>query len=244
MEDLPSDVALTEAQTRQVASHRSGNPHVDRPAIKEFLSRLEYPLRFLDFETIQSAVPPFDRCRPYTQVPFQFSLHVIRSKGGPVEHHGFLAKGKDDPRPALLAELTKQLGECGSIIGYNTNFEMTRLGDCALYFPECANWVKAVSGRFIDLLEVFRGMFYYHPSQNGSASLKDVLPALTSTSYEGLRISDGEIASREFMRINFSRVSWWERRRVRKALEEYCAQDTRGLIDILQALERLLLIPS
>ena len=239
IEDLPSDVVLTDAQTRQVASHRSGNPHVDCTAIKEFLSRLEYPLYCLDFETIQSAVPLFDRSRPYTAIPFQFSLHVIRSKEAVAEHHSFLAQGKNDPRPMLLVELRKLLGERGSIVGYNTSFESTRLADCAEFFPEYREWVDSVSSRFIDLLEVFRAMSYYHPSQNGSASLKAVLPALTSRSYQELQIGDGEVASREFMRITFSRVGRRERRRVRKALEEYCAQDTRGLIDILQALERL-----
>ncbi len=244
IEDMPSDMVLTDAQVRQVASHRSGTPHVDRAAIRQFLSRLEYPLHFLDFETIQSAVPLFDRSRPYTQIPFQFSLHIIRSKGARVEHHSFLADGNDDPRPAFLLELRELLGERGSIVGYNTNFEAKRLADCALYFPECAQWVSAVSRRFLDLLEVFRGMAYYHPSQNGSASLKAVLPALTATSYDGLQISDGEIASREFMRISVSQISWWERRRVRKSTRKILRARHPRLDRHYTALERLIAMPS
>jgi hypothetical protein len=237
MEDVPADVDLTDTQLRQVTCHRTGSAHVDRTAIRQFLSRLEYPLHFLDFETVQSAVPLFDRSRPFTAIRFQFSLHVVRTKGGPVAHNGFLAEGSKDPRPALLSELRRLLGDGGSIIGYNTAFEMSRLADCASYFPEFAEWVSSVSVRFVDLLEVFRAMWYYHPSQNGSASLKAVLPALTARSYKGLEIDEGELASREFMRITFSRVSRRERRRVRGALEEYCAQDTSGLIDILATLE-------
>jgi hypothetical protein len=239
MEDVPADVDLTDTQLRQVACHRTGRAYVDRAAISQFLSRLEYPLHFLDFETVQSAVPLFDRSRPFTAVPVQFSLDIVRTKGGTVEHHSFLAEGSSDPRPALLSELRRLLGEDGSIVGYNTAFEMSRLADCATYFPECSDWVSSVSARFVDLLEVFRAMWYYHPFQNGSASLKAVLLPLTAKSYEGLEINEGELASREFMRITFSRVSRRERRRVRRALEEYCAQDTRGLIDILAALEGL-----
>jgi hypothetical protein len=93
--------------------------------------------------------------------------------------------------------------------------------------------------RFIDLLDVFRSLLYYHPSQNGSASLKAVLPALTSVSYQGLRISEGDAASRDFARMTFSRVNWWERRRIRKALKQYCAQDTRALVDIVEALKKI-----
>ena len=44
MEDVPTDVNLTDTQLRQVASHRTGSAHVDRAAIRQFLSRLEYPL--------------------------------------------------------------------------------------------------------------------------------------------------------------------------------------------------------
>jgi hypothetical protein len=191
------------------------------------------------FEAIQSAVPLFDCSLPYMQIPFQFSLHIVRDKRSPPEHHSFLADGKGDPRPRLLSELKRLLGDYGSIVGYNTNFELTRLMECARFFPEYRTWVDSIGGRFVDLLKVFQRMSYYHPSQNGSASLKDVLPALTSSSYEALQISDGILARREFMRIAFSRVSRRERRRVRKALEEYCAQDTRGLIEILKALECL-----
>jgi hypothetical protein len=241
IEDVPADVDFTEAQLRQIASHRSGIPYINQAEIRQFLSGLSYPLYFLDFETIHSAVPLFDCSSPYMQIPFQFSLHIVRDKRSASEHHSFLADGKDDPRPRLLSELRRLLGDHGSIVGYNTNFELTRLTECARFFPEYGSWVDSIDGRFVDLLKVFQRMSYYRPSQNGRASLKDVLPALTSTSYEALQISDGDLASREFMRIAFSRVSRRERRRVRKALEEYCAQDTRGLIEILQALERLTL---
>lgn len=239
IEDIPHDTALSDAQSRQVASHRSGCPYIDRQAIGQFLQRLHYPLHFLDFETIQSAVPMFDRSRPFTAIPFQFSLHVIPERGAAVQQHGFLADGTGDPRPPFLAQLKNLLGHTGSIIGYNTAFELTRLDECASYFPECADWIAPLRARFIDLLEVFRGMSYYHPSQQGDASLKAVLPALTQASYAGMQIADGDMASREFMRITFTRVDEKERQRVKRALEQYCAQDTRGLIDILEALERL-----
>ena len=203
IEDVPAGVDFTEAQVRQIASHRSGIPHTNQAEIRQFLSELSHPLYFLDFETIQSAVPLFDCSSPYMQIPFQFSLHIVRDKRSPAEHHSFLADGKGDPRPRLLSELKRLLGDHGSIVGYNTNFELTRLIECARFFPEHGPWVDSIGGRFVDLLKVFQRMSYYHPSQNGSASLKDVLPALTSTSYEALQISDGILARREFMRIAF-----------------------------------------
>jgi len=80
---------------------------------------------------------------------------------------------------------------------------------------------------------------YYHPDQEGSASMKAVLPALTGRGYEGLAIQEGATASLEFLRITFGEVSEVERQRVRRQLEEYCGQDTEGMIWIVDALRAL-----
>ena len=81
---------------------------------------------------------------------------------------------------------------------------------------------------------------YYHPDQEGSASMKAVLPALTGRGYEGLAIQEGATASLEFLRVTFGQVSEVERQQVRRQLEEYCGQDTEGMIWIVDALRALL----
>lgn len=96
---------------------------------------------------------------------------------------------------------------------------------------------------FVDLYDLFDNLSYYHPSQNGSASLKAVLPALTGAGYHDLEIGAGDFAQREFVRITFGKVPPEERLKVRAALQAYCCQDTHGLIDILEAL-RTLTAPS
>jgi hypothetical protein len=95
-----------------------------------------------------------------------------------------------------------------------------------------------VNQRIVDLLLPFRGFNFYHPDQCGSASMKLVLPALTGKDYKNLEIQEGEAASREFLRITFTDVSEAERKRVRRALEKYCGQDTEGMVWILDALKR------
>ena len=239
LEGIPSDFSLSDTQSLQVAAHRGGLPHIDREAIRRFIERLAYPLYFLDFETIFPAIPLFDRSKPYGQIPFQFSLHVKTTPAAEPQHYGFLADGHGDPRPAFLTELKRFLGENGSIVGYNTNFEITRLRECAAFFPEYQSWSDSLPPRFIDLLDLFDSFAYYHPAQNGSASLKDVLPAITRSSYADLKIQDGEAAGREFMRIAFGRIGSDERQRVRQQLEAYCRQDTQALVDILFALQQL-----
>jgi len=51
-----------------------------------------------------------------------------------------------------------------------------------------------------------------------------------------LAIKDGGMASQEFLRVQFGSVDDEERKRVRHQLEEYCALDTMGMGQIVDAL--------
>jgi hypothetical protein len=212
-----------------------------KPAeIREFLKKLSYPRYFLDFETFQTAVPEFDETRPYQQVPFQFSLHVVASAGAAPDHFSYLAEGNVDPRPEFLALLRERLGEAGPVICYNAAFERGIVEASVEVVPDFKGWWKKTGGRFVDLLVPFRSFAYYHPNQLGSASLKSVLPAVTGgTGYEDLEICDGGQAAWEYRRITFGNVDPDERARVRAQLEEYCGLDTEAMIRVISALEAL-----
>jgi hypothetical protein len=99
--------------------------------------------------------------------------------------------------------------------------------------------VMRTFGDIANLLLPFRGFRYHHPAQNGSNSMKAVLPALTGQGYEKLKIQEGGAASREFLRVTFGEVTVGERRRVRRDLEEYCALDTLGMVQIVDRLKQL-----
>jgi len=239
IKDIPNDYRLSEKQTIQKESLATGETHLDREAIKDFLSSLEYPLYYMDFETINPAVPLFDGTRPYQQIPFQFSVHVVRAENSNLEHYSFLAESTQDPRPKLLEELQKILGEAGSIVAYNKGFEEGILKDLGKAFPKSENWVSHVLSRMVDLLAPFRNFDYYHPSQKGSASLKAVMPAVTGKGYEGLDIAEGQLASMLFEKVTYGEVSDEERSKVRSDLEKYCALDTEGMIWIVEKLREL-----
>ncbi len=234
IEDIPVDYKLSEKQAIQKESLITGETHLDKEAIKGFLASLEYPLYYMDFETISPAVPPFDGTRPYQHTPFQFSVHVVRDAHSNPEHYSFLAEGTQDPRPMLLEELQKILGDSGSIIAFNKGFEERILKDLGNAFPECEVWVNQVVNRTVDLLTPFRNFDYYHPSQKGSASLKAVLPTVTGRGYEELDIADGKLASIQFEKVTYGEVSDEERNKVRSDLEKYCELDTEGMIWIVE----------
>jgi|TARA_Y100000031_G_scaffold23588_1_gene25127 CRISPR/Cas system-associated exonuclease Cas4 (RecB family) len=234
--EIPDDYKLNDKQRIQQTCVTSGEPHVDKQAIQDFLSSLQYPLYYLDFETIGPVVPLFDGVRPYQNIPFQFSVHVVKDEQSPPVHHSYLVSDTNDPRPALLAELQKVLGNSGSIIVYNKGFEDGILRDLAGAFPAYNDWINQVCSRLVDLLVPFRNFDYYHPAQKGSASLKAVLPAITGRGYEDLDISDGQLASITFLRSTYGDMPEEDREKVMRDLEEYCSRDTEGMIWIVERL--------
>ena len=239
LKDIPDDFALTGNQEIQRRAAKTGQPHVDKPALAAFLNQFRYPISFLDFETLATAIPLFDGVKPFQQVPFQFSLHVVPSPNGKLAHDQFLAAGAADPRPEFMRRLRDALAERGSVVAFNAQFELARLEESCDAMPQFRPWLKNVESRAVDLLPPFRGFRYYHPKQNGSASMKAVLPALTGKGYDDLAIQEGGAASLEFLRVTFGDVTEEERRRVRRQLEEYCGRDTEGMVWIVGALGKL-----
>jgi hypothetical protein len=242
--EIPADYSLSAKQGIQRTTVTSGKPHVSRDAIQTFLNNLQYPLHFLDFETFSTAIPIFDGTSPYQQIPFQFSVHVVHEAGAVPEHRKYLADGRNDPRAEFMRNLKAAIEPVGSVLAFNAAFEKSRMKECAVVLSEHASWVEAVNQRVVDLLNPFRAFHYYHPYQNGSASMKSVLPALTGKDYTGLEIQEGNAASREFLRVTFGDVSESERKRVRQALDLYCGRDTQGMVWILDALKRALEVES
>jgi hypothetical protein len=235
--DIPDDSILTPRQRTQIQCHRNNEPFVNKARLRRFLGTLTYPLAFLDFETIGPALPVFDSTRPYEQLPFQFSLFIKDAEGAPARYYAHLHRETGDPRPLILEELDRLLGSSGSIVAYNAKFEIGVLRSTAAAYPRYSQKVEKLASRFVDLLEPFMGFYYYHPGQEGRNSLKFVLPALTGTSYKGLAISNGIEASSRYYRVTYGKdVSVSERERVYAALDEYCKQDTKGMIDVLDVL--------
>lgn len=223
---------------------RENNHHVDKKELSAFLKSLKYPLYFLDFESYNTAIPLYDGLKPYQQIPFQYSLHVIEKKGAKQKHYSFIAEGSGDPRPEFIKSLKENLGKKGSIIVYNQSFEQNVLNNLAEFLPLNTKWVKSVTKRMVDLLIPFRDFAYYHPKQKGSASIKHVLPVLTGQTYEDFEIANGSEASLSYLYITHGsydgkKATTQEINKVRTDLDKYCGQDTEGMIWILDKLGTL-----
>jgi hypothetical protein len=90
--------------------------------------------------------------------------------------------------------------------------------------------------RIKDLLIPFRQFYYYDPKQCGSASIKKVLPVMSDLSYKDMEINNGGDASIAYENVTYGDVSEKEKKKVREALEKYCALDTLAEIKIIDRL--------
>jgi predicted RecB family nuclease len=234
--DIPEDFELTEIQRRAASCVQTGEPWYDSEALKAELATLSYPISYLDFESVNPAIPRFAGMRPYQQVVFQFSVHREKELGAQPEHFEFLAMEASDPRREFIASLCSALGESGTIVVYNVAFESGRLSELAAWLPEFAERIKNIQARLWDLVPVVRNRVY-HPAFAGSYSLKAVLPALLpSMSYAGMAVGNGQDAGLAWESLVHGDLACDERDRIRKALLDYCGQDTLALVKLITKL--------
>ena len=234
------DEPLTPVRKIQVESTLNDEPHIDKENINAFLDTISYPLYFLDFESMQPAVPPFDGMKVYQQVAFQYSLHIIEYEGGPLLHKEYLGVSGEDPRRALAEQLCKDIPMGVCTLVYNKSFECTRLKEMADYFPDLAEHLMDIRDGIVDLLVPFQHGDYYLPSMGGSFSIKRVLPSLfpndPALDYHNLEggVQNGNDAMTIFPKIQFMEPE--EQQKTRKALLEYCCLDTLAMVKVWEKL--------
>jgi hypothetical protein len=232
VEDLREapDELLNAIQQRVKECSASGIPYFDAEGAASELAGYGFPAHFLDFETISIAVPRWEGTRPYQQLPFQFSLHVVQSDGS-MEHSGFLDLTGNDPSQPCAAELIRLSGVKGPVFAYNAGFEAGVIRRLAQRFPEHAAGLLAITDRIVDLLPIAR-RHYYHPSQHGSWSLKAVLPALCpDLSYDTLDgVKDGMMAQTAYLEAIDTTTNSARKVQVEQQLHEYCKLDTFAMV--------------
>ena len=236
LKKLPEDHYPDNKKVTDILCYLNDQEHIDKTAIKDFLSTLEYPLYFLDYETVNNAVPLFDGTRPFQQIPFQFSLHIQKEPDGELEHIEFLHHKKSDPRPDFAKALVDACGDKGSVVVYNQAFESRvnkELAENQIIYSEA---IHNISKRMVDLLVPFRNRHIYHPKQKGSASIKYTLPAFTDMSYADMDVANGSEASNGYLRYVKGQLSADEENALFNGLSKYCEQDTLAMVKLLEVL--------
>jgi len=229
------DSMLNKTQQRVKQHTIAGTTYFDIKATSQILNAQPLPAYFLDFETVNLAVPIWAGTRPYQQVPFQFSLHVMDARDS-ISHIELLDISGSDPSRGFADKLVASCGEYGPVYVYNAGFEGARIKELAQRFPDLAERLKNIASRLFDLLPIAKNHFY-HPSQKGSWSIKKVLPALVpELDYANLEgVQDGAMAMTAFAEAIQPSTSSERKQVIHQQLLAYCKQDTWAMVKIFEA---------
>jgi hypothetical protein len=225
--------ALLNPKQKRVRDHTIQNTvYFDQEGAAQALKGSGFPAYFLDFETANMTVPVWAGTRPYQQIPFQFSLHKV-SKDLSMQHDGFLDLSGEDPSRKFAEAVIEKCGKRGPIYSYNASFEKGILRALSIRFGDLSSPLDKIIDRVLDLLPVAEKHFY-HPSQQGSWSIKKVLPAVVpELSYEELDgVKDGNMAIEAFTEAIAPGTSLERKEEIRTQLTEYCKLDTLAMVGI------------
>ena len=198
-------ISSTERQWIQIEKVQlnDNTPYFELEGLRDELKSWKFPLNFIDFETSAVAIPFTIGRKPYEQLAFQYSHHIVYEDGRIVHASEYLNTQigvfpNFDFIRALKASLEVN---AGSIFRYHAH-ENTIVN--AIYKQlltseepdknELITFIKSISHNtgnsaeiwcgdrdMIDLWKVVKD-YYYDPYTNGSNSIKAVLPAVLYSS--------------------------------------------------------------
>lgn len=237
IEDIKSQVELNEKQCRQVQSVIRGEPIRDEERIAEMLDELVFPLYFFDYEAASSAVPKIVGTKPWQQIPFQFSLHILDAKGN-LTHKEYISEklsGAEDVLRALCAAV----GEVGSVVSWHASYEKTRNKEMVIMYPEYREKLKDINERMFDLEDIFKEA-YTDAKFCGSTSIKKVLPILCPhLSYKDLAVQDGTQAMEQWLVMVDREPDEEARLKIKNDLLRYCERDTFAMVELYKTIKNL-----
>lgn len=242
-ETLPDIISASERQWIQVEKTVGGSktPHVEAQALGLEINSWQFPLNFIDFETCMMALPFHKGRRPYEQIAFQFSHHVMH-EDWTIEHKSeFIhAAPGEFPNFAFVRALKKALDQNdGSVFKYaaHENTVLNQIHEQLHFSSEpdkevLMDFIETLThagGRkgdrdMIDLCEIVK-KYYYNPLFGGSNSLKVVLPAILATSDELIQKYSKPIGEIDLTSLNFSDDKVWLTRKDGLVINPYKTLD-------------------
>lgn len=233
LRDVPDEM-LNDTHIRVKECSVSGIPYFDAAGAAADLAPYGFPAYFLDFETIGFTVPIWKGTRPFQQLPFQFSLHILGADGT-LDQQSFLDLSGTDPSLECARKLLELCGTAGPVFAYNSPFECRVMKELGARFPELAPQLNAIIARTVDLYPIAKNR-YYHPAQQGKWGLKSVLPSLCpDLSYNALHgVQDGSMAQEVYQEAIRPETPPERTQQIHDELSAYCALDTFAMVRIWQ----------
>ena len=226
-------LSSTERQWLQVQSvkSRSNEAYLDTAGLVKEMAQWTYPFHFIDFETTMVAIPFHKGRRPYEQIAFQFSHHIVHEDGSShhVDEYINFERGKFPNFDFVRALRVSLSADQGTIFRFaaheNTvlNQIKAQLLNSEEAIPdlnELVTFIESIttfetqdgemngSRNMVDMCELVK-KYFYHPRMKGSNSIKKVLPAvLEASKLLQQKYSQPVYGSTELISRNFNSWVW------------------------------------
>ncbi len=186
--------AIQYENTLKNTEYPSGNADLKLFAA-ELRDQFQFPLHFVDFETMSSAIPFHKGLNPYSMFPFQWSVHTVHEPGAEPIHSEFLNTETGYPGFRFAKSLMKAIGSTGTPLMWSTHENtalknvLKHMGQLGYNDVELREWLLDITkekdpkgkvirpGRFVDMND-FALKNYFHPEMKGRTSIKVTLPAI------------------------------------------------------------------
>ena len=219
-----------------IQSFQKQQVHIDADKLRAFVQPIQYPLYYFDIEAFQPAIPIFPNTKPYERIPFLYSLHYKENADSPLEHICYISPVGNDDRENFVQHFLLATEKTGQILVFNTLMEKGILFKMATDFPQFKTQILERINRIIDIEVPFKELYYYHPAQQGSFSLKAIGNAMLGIDeFSHSIVKDGE----EAMAVYNELFYWENKEEVQSKLEHlktYCYTDTFVLSKIVDVL--------
>ena len=211
--------------------------YLDVDGLASAMRNWVYPFHLIDFETAAAALPFHAGRRPYEQVAFQFSHHLLEADGTLRHANQFLNdKPGEFPNYHFVRALREALRHDRGTIFRWSHHENSILNAIKEQLEDESDppsdrdalieFISSVTRdgerAMVDLADIAR-KHYFHPFTQGSCSIKKVMPAVLASSpflrdHYGKPIygATGGISS-----LNFKNIAWWQAAPDGGALDPY-----------------------
>lgn len=196
---------LNSRQRVIINSIKTGKSHIQKDNLSAFLSEIKYPLYYFDVEAFQPAVPLFVNTKPYERIPFLYSLHYKESAESELQHTSYISPVGVDDRIQFVEHFLKATELPGQILVFNTLMEKGVLFRLMNDFPQYKKEIIDRINRIIDIEIPFKELYYYHPAQQGSFSLKAIGNALLNRN----EFSNSQVKSGEEAMAVYNELFYW-----------------------------------
>ncbi len=198
MFDIPLDILSGSYRNRQIIqieNTRKGSEWVSNK-LGKIIDGFDYPLHFIDFETVVTALPYHKNMKPYEMSAFQWSCHSIMNPDDEPIHKEWINTDPEFPSFKFVNSLKDHIGYSGTVFMWSTHENTTlknilsQMEEYSYPDKELENWLNyiirfdEVDSPLVDMNKLTLEN-YFHPLMKGKTSIKKTLPAVLSSNISG-----------------------------------------------------------